>query len=121
MGANGAKVVAGANQLVEAALVNEMIARRDLTRLATRVNVLLADGAVGPREILDAAMSAAVEVGRQAHVARRAVEEVIAAADATNAAAVAVKLILLLVIVQFAFVAKILKNRLVIITKFKGN
>ena len=74
VGAHGAEVVAGADELVEARLrgesffvivtktrtnmklylVYEMVTGRNLARLARRVDVLLADGAVRPAQVLDA-------------------------------------------------------------------
>ena len=54
MRAERAEEVAGLDELVEAALVDEVVARRDLRGLAGGVDVLLADGAVGAREVLDA-------------------------------------------------------------------
>ena len=54
VGAHWAEVVAGANQLVEARLVDEMVTGRNLARLAACVYVLLADRAVGAAKILDA-------------------------------------------------------------------
>ena len=94
MRANGAKVVSGFDQLIETRFVDEVIARRDLTGLSTRVNVLLTNGTIGPRQVLDAPVSPVVQVRGQTHVARRTVEKVVSAADPANAAAVAVKLVL---------------------------
>ena len=54
MRADGAEEVAGADELVQAALVDEVIAGRNLAGLAARVDVLLADGAVRTAQVLDA-------------------------------------------------------------------
>ena len=110
-----------------------MVTGRNLARLARRVDVLLADGAVRPAQVLDALKSQnryllsigtkkymkyevtichlvlSLEVRGQAHVAGGAVEEVLPAADPTDAAAVAVELRLVLIVKQLALVAKVLE------------
>ena len=53
-GADGAREVSRGDELVEAALVDEVVARGDLGWLPRGVDVLLADGAVRPGQVLDA-------------------------------------------------------------------
>jgi len=106
VGAHGAEVVAGADELVEAGLVDEMVTGRNSARLARRVDVLLADGAVCPAKVFYA-LVLALEVRGQTHVAGDAVEEVLPAADPADAAAVAVELRLVLIVKQLALVAKV--------------
>lgn len=53
---------------------------------ATVVNVLEADGAVGPADVLHASMAFGFELHRQTHIAHLAVEEAILATDAADAA-----------------------------------
>ena len=48
------------------------------------------------------------EMLRQTHVAGRTVEEVVPTANPTDAAAVAMKLLLVVIVVEFALVAKVL-------------
>lgn len=52
--AHRTEVVSGPNELVKAGLVYEMMTGRNLARLAARVDVLLAYGAVGAAQVLDA-------------------------------------------------------------------
>ena len=60
---------------------------------------------------LPAHLVLSLEVRGQAHVAGGAVEEVLPAADPTDAAAVAVELRLVLIVKQLTLVAKVLKKQ----------
>jgi len=86
-----------------------MIAGRNLTRYSGRVDVLLADRAVGPGHTLHTFVFSFQVVG-EAHVTTVTVEVVTTTSDPANSTSCTMKLLFVFVIVKFAVVAEILSK-----------
>ena len=107
--AHGALVVAGIHQLFGASPVNEMTTSRNPAWFSRSVDVLQANGAVFSADILNA-LVVTLKVFGQTHFACVAMEEVVSSAGSADTASIAVKLSFVLVVIEFALAAEVLKK-----------